>query len=450
MNVNALILAAGHGTRMKSDLPKMLHPLLGRPMLQWVIDACRQAVDGDVAVVVGPEGDEIRRAMRGDLSYVVQKERLGTAHAAMQAEGTLGDEGLVLVVNGDLALLTAESLNLLVEKQRSNPGPFTLMSAQSDEPRGFGRLIRDQEGRLVAIQEAAHATPEQLAIKELNVGAYCFKAEWLWRHLPALEKSPKGEYYLTDLLALAVEQEEPVASSPVVSLEETIGINNRLHLAQAERAMRRRVNEAWLEAGVTMQDPEATYIEAGVELAPDVTLLANCQLTGDTRIGAHSIIGPNSMIHDSIIGERCEVKASVVEGAVLENEVDIGPYSHMREGAYLESGVHVGNYGEVKNSRLARGVKVGHFSYLGDATIGEDVNIGAGTITCNYDGRQKNPTEIGAGAFIGSDTMLVAPVKIGANARTGAGAVVTKDVPAGTMAVGIPARVIRKLSEDNE
>jgi bifunctional UDP-N-acetylglucosamine pyrophosphorylase/glucosamine-1-phosphate N-acetyltransferase len=205
-----------------------------------------------------------------------------------------------------------------------------------------------------------------------------------------------------------------------------------------------------MRAGVTMQDPDATYIEAGVELASDVTLLANCQLRGQTRIGSHTVIGPNSMVQDSQIGEGCRIEASVVEGAVLEDEVDVGPFSHMRQGAYLERGVHVGNYGEVKNSRLARGVKMGHFSYLGDATVGEDVNIGAGTITCNYDGRKKNPTEIEAGAFIGSDTMLVAPVKIGARARTGAGSVVTKDVPPDSVAVGIPARVIRKSKTKDE
>ena len=447
MKADTVILAAGHGTRMKSDLAKILHPISGRPMIQWVIDACRQAVAGRKTLVVGPEVEEIREEIEGDVEFAIQRDRLGTAHAVQQAEGSVSGDELVLVVNGDLALITAESLAQLVETQFDHDGPFTLLSAVSDEPRGFGRLIRDEKGSVVAIQEAAHATPEQLAIKELNVGAYCFQADWLWANLPKLDKSPKGEYYLTDLVELAAAAGLSVASSPVSEPEETIGINTRVHLAQAEKAMRARINRRWMEAGVTMQDPERTYIEPEVELAKDVTILANCQLIGSTRVGAHSVIGPNSTIRDSQIGKRCEIMASTIEEAVLEDEVDVGPYSHMREGAYLESGVHIGNYGEVKNSRLARGVKMGHFSYLGDATVGEDVNIGAGTITCNYDGEKKNPTIIEEGAFIGSDTMLVAPVKIGAGARTGAGSVVTKDVPPGRIAVGVPARVIRKTEE---
>ena len=445
MNTKTVILAAGLGTRMNSELPKMLHPILGKPMLQWVVDTCLEAVDGEVIVVVGPEAERIRQGLRADVEYVVQEQRLGTAHATQQAQAAVGDSGLVLVVNGDLALLQAETLSGLVETQRDNQGPFSLLTANSDDPRGFGRLLRDKSGKLLAIQEAAHATPEQLAIKELNVGAYCFQADWLWPNLATLDKSPKGEYYLTDLVALASDQGAAIGSSTVSNWDETIGVNTRVHLAEAEAAMRQRINQLWMEAGVTMQDPATTYIEPTVELASDVTLLANCQLHGRTSIGSHSIIGPNSIIRDSRVGQHCEIQASVIEKAVLEDEVDIGPYSHMRSGTYLERGVHIGNYGEVKNSRLARGVKMGHFSYIGDATIGEDVNIGAGTITCNYDGEKKNPTEIEAGAFIGSDTMLVAPVKIGAGARTGAGSVVTKDVPAGSVAVGIPARVIRRL-----
>lgn len=445
MKIKTVILAAGLGTRMKSDLPKMLHPILGKPMLQWVVDSCLKAAGGEVIVVVGPQADQIRQSVQGDVEFVVQAQRLGTAHAVQQAAKAVGDEGLVLVVNGDLALLQAETISRLVQSQREHEGPFSLLTARSAEPRGFGRLLRNADGQLLAIVEAAHATPEQLAIEELNVGAYCFRADWLWPNLAKLEKSPKGEYYLTDLVALAADQGEAIGTSAVSDWDETIGVNTRVHLAEAEGAMRRRINRQWMEAGVTMQDPAATYIEPSVELAADVTLLANCHLSGQTKIGAHSTIGPNSIIRDSQIGQRCEIQASVIEGAVLEDEVDVGPYSHMRSGAYLERGVHVGNYGEVKNSRLARGVKMGHFSYIGDATIGEDVNIGAGTITCNFDGDKKNPTEIEAGAFIGSDTMLVAPVKIGAGARTGAGSVVTKDVPAGSVAVGIPARVIRKL-----
>lgn len=428
----------------------MLHPLLGRPILQWVIDACRQATGAPVTVVVGPRDEGVQEGVDGEVRFVVQEERLGTAHATAQAEEVLAAADPVLVVNGDLALLQPGSLTQLIACQQEHSGPFTLLAARSDNPRGFGRLVRGEGGNLLRIQEVAHASERELAIRELNVGGYCFRAEWLWRSLTELEVSPKGEYYLTDLLELAVSRGEGVATSHVLDPTESVGINNRLHLAEAEAILRDRINRDWMLAGVTMQDPSSTYIEPGVQLERDVVLLANTHLEGETVVGERSRIGPNSTIRHSRIGQGCRIRSSVVEGAVLEDEVDVGPFSHLRDGAHLEREVHIGNYGEVKNSRLGRGVKMGHFSYLGDATVGDNVNIGAGTITCNYDGKQKHRTEIGEGAFIGSDTMLVAPVRIGRGARTGAGSVVTKDVPAESVAVGVPARVVRKLKADDE
>jgi bifunctional UDP-N-acetylglucosamine pyrophosphorylase/glucosamine-1-phosphate N-acetyltransferase len=450
MPTDALILAAGHGTRMRSRLPKMLHPLLGRPMVQWVIDACQKATSRPVTLVVGPDSDALRDAVDGEVRFVVQAERLGTGHAVAQAESVLSGSNQVLVVNGDLALLGADALRHLIETQMAHDGPFTLLSVRSAQGRGFGRLIRDGHGGVTRILEVAHATPDQLAIDELNVGAYCFQGEWLWSSLPDLEVSPKGEYYLTDLVELASAAGRVVDVAEIEDVSQAIGINNRVHLAEAEAALRKRINERWMLAGVSMQDPSATYVGPDVELGMDVTLLANTHLEGTTVVGDGSRIGPNGVVRDSVIGANCKVAASVIEGATLEDGVDVGPFSHLRKGTYLEAGVHIGNYGEVKNSRLGRRTKMGHFSYLGDATVGEDVNIGAGTITCNFDGEHKHPTEIGDGAFIGSDTMLVAPVKIGNGARTGAGAVVTKDVPVGTVAVGVPARVIRRLSSQDE
>lgn len=450
MNCDAVVLAAGHGTRMNSSLPKVLHPLLGRPMLQWVIDACEQATARKVTVVVGPQADEVRATAAGEVQFVVQRERLGTGHAAQQAQADLAGAPLVLVVSADMPLLRSETLARLIKTQTENDGPLTMLTAHSDSPRGFGRVVRDDQEHIQRVVEAAHATPQQLAIRELNVGAYCVAAEWLWQELPQLELSPKGEYYITDLVEAAAAAGESVQAVAVESMSETIGVNTRVHLAEAEAALQRRVNEAWMRAGVTMQDPATTYIGPEVELAQDVVLLANTHLQGRTTVDRGSTIGPNSRVRDARIGADCVVESSVVEEAVLEDKVEIGPFSHLRTGAYLEEGVHMGNYGEVKNSRLGRGVRMGHFSYIGDATIGADVNIGAGTITCNYDGEQKHATEIEEGAFIGSDTMLVAPLRIGKAARTGAGAVVTKDVPAGTIAVGVPARVIRKLKADDE
>jgi bifunctional UDP-N-acetylglucosamine pyrophosphorylase/glucosamine-1-phosphate N-acetyltransferase len=292
----------------------------------------------------------------------------------------------------------------------------------------------------VAIQEEAQLQPGQEQVHEFNVGAYCFAADWLWPALARVPLSPKGEYYVTDLIALAAQDGQEVRGVPVEDPEEAEGINTRVHLARIEALLRRRVNERWMEAGVTMIDPATTYIEAGVTLGEDTILWPNTHLRGETRIGQGCEIGPGTLIRDSRIGDRCRVLASVLEGAELEDDVDMGPFGHLRSGAHLARGVHMGNFGEVKNSYLAPGTKMGHFSYIGDATIGENVNIGAGTITCNFDGEKKNPTEIGANAFIGSDTMLVAPVKVGEGAHTGAGAVVTHDVPPHTTVVGVPAR----------
>ena len=450
MLCEAVVLAAGHGTRMKSSLPKVLHPLLGRPMVQWVVEACREATGRPVTVVVGPEAQDVRSAIKGDVRFAVQEERLGTGHATLQTRDQLKDADQVLVVSADMPLLRPDTLQRLIEAQSENKGPLTVLTAHAEKPRGFGRLLRDDDGRVARVVEAAHATPEELAVRELNVGAYCVDADWLWGELPELELSPKGEYYITDMVEVAAESGLPVEAVEVQELDETIGVNTRVHLAEAQAALQRRINTAWMRAGVTMQNPDTTYIAPEVQLRRDVVLMANTHLEGRTTVGEGTEIGPNSRVVDSRIGRNCRVESSVVEEAVLEDDVEIGPFAHLRTGAYLEQGVHLGNYGEVKNSRLGRGVRMGHFSYIGDATVGADVNIGAGTITCNYDGESKHATEIEDGAFIGSDTMLVAPVKIGKGARTGAGAVVTKDVPAGTIAVGVPARVIRKVRAADE
>ncbi len=451
MTCEAVILAAGLGTRMKSARPKVLHTLGGKPLLGWVIEAVTESLGRAPWIVVGPEADELRAAVGEGGRFVVQEERLGTGHAVLQAAGEFG-EGVerILVASADMPLISADTMRRLRETQENHDGPFTLLTVESETARGFGRVVRDTEGNILEIVEAAHASPDQLAIRELNVGAYCFDAEWLWAHLPELPLSPKGEYYLTDLVAAAAAEGRSAAAVSVEDPIEAIGINTRAHLAQAETALRARVNRRWMEAGVTMLDPETTYIGLEVEIGPDTEILPNTILEGRTQIGEGCVIGPNTVVHDSEIGDRCQIQASVLEGATLEAEVLIGPFAHLRPGAHLERGVHMGNFGEVKNSRLKRGVRMGHFSYIGDATIGEAVNIGAGTITCNYDGEQKHHTDIEAGAFIGSDTMLVAPVRIGRRARTGAGAVVTKDVPDHAVAVGVPARVIRKLKPEDE
>lgn len=447
-DVGAVILAAGLGTRMKSARPKVLHELGGRPMMMWVVESARQAIEGGkLVVVIGPEAKTAAQDLLvgAQAALVLQPERLGTGHAVLQAADALSGVDLILVTSADMPLLRPETLRNLVEAQRRGRGLLTLLAAQPDLPRGFGRIVRDGSGRVMAIVEEAVATPEQLHLHEVNAGAYCFRGDWLWGALRRLPLSPKGEYYLTDVVAMAVAEAGEVGVVCLQDPDEVIGVNTRERLAEAEAALRLRIHRQWMLAGVTLQDPASTYIGPGVILGADTVVLANTHLEGRTSVGTACTLGPNTLIRDSIIGDGCTVEASVLEGARLDEQVEVGPFAHLRPGAHLMRGVHMGNFGEVKQSVLGPGSKMGHFSYVGNAEIGPDVNIGAGAITCNYDGEKKHPTTIGEGAFIGSDTMLVAPVKVGKGARTGAGAVVTKDVPDDSVAVGVPARVIRKL-----
>lgn len=451
MNTVSVILAAGQGTRMKSAQPKVLHPLCGRPLIFYALEAARQATSAPPVVIIGHGAEQVRATVGERARFAIQEPPLGTAHAVLQAEPLLRAEAeFVLVTYADMPLLRAETLSQLVERQKQNPGPLTLLTVISPEARGFGRILRDAQGNVQGIVEEALATPEQRAIRELNVGAYCFRADWLWEALKRVPLSPKGEYFLTDTVGLAVADGLSVATVLLEDLEETIGINTRVHLAEAELAMRRRINTAHMLNGVTLIDPHTTYIEPDVTIGGDTVIWPNTYLQGETHIGEACEIGPNTLVRDTRIGNRCHVRMSVLEGAVLEDEVEIGPFARLRKGAHLARGVHMGNFGEVKDSYLGPGVKMGHFSYIGNATIGANTNIGAGTITCNYDGEKKHPTWIGEEVFIGSDTMLVAPVRLGDRSRTGAGAVVTKDVPPDTLVVGMPARALRKLTPKKE
>ena len=442
----AVILAAGQGTRMKSKLPKGLHRLAGKPMLEYLVEAAALVTGAAPVLVVGHGAEQIRAAFGEKAGYVTQAEQKGTGHAVRQAEAALkGKCEHVLVINGDLPLLEAGSLQAVVAAQLQNPGPLTLLSVLSDRITDFGRVVRGPDGAVHSVIEEAQLGPEHRRISEFNVGAYCFRAAWLWEALARLPLSPKHEYYLTDTIHLAVSDGLRVEAVTIDDDRQALGINNRVQLAELEAEMRRRINAHWMTEGVTLIDPASTYIAATVQIARDTTLLPNTHLWGSTSVGEDCVLGPNTIVRDTAIGNRCQVECSVLEGAWLADEVKVGPFAHLRQGARLERGVHMGNFGEVKNSTLGPGTKLGHFSYIGDAVIGADVNIGAGTITCNFDGARKNPTEIGEGAFIGSDTMLVAPLKVGQRARTGAGAVVTKNVPDDSLAVGMPARVIRKL-----
>ncbi len=449
MSLGVVILAAGQGTRMRSQVPKVLHTLAGRPMVLYTVEVARALTPLPPVLVVGCGAEAVRQAVGSAATYVEQAEQLGTGHAVLQARPVLeGQASEVLVLYADMPLLREETLRRLWEHQRAGSAPLTMLTVVHGDPHGFGRVIRDGSRAVVRVVEEAAATPEELEVRELNAGVYCFDAEWLWAHLDRIPLSlPKREYYLTDLIGMAAAEGRPAKAIPVEDPSEVLGINTRVHLAEAEAVLRERINRRWMEEGVTMVDPATTYIEAEVVIGPDTVIWPNTVLRGRTRIGSNCRIGPNSIVEDSTIGDGCRVVASVVEGAVMEEGSDVGPFSHLRRGAYLKAGAHVGNFGEVKNATLGPGAKMGHFSYLGDAEVGAGANIGAGTITCNFDGERKHRTEIGEGAFIGSDTMLVAPVRVGRGAKTGAGSVVTRDVPDGAVVYGVPARVRRQASE---
>lgn len=448
MSLAAVILAAGQGTRMQSNSPKVLHPIAGRAMGLYALDAARALGCDKTILVVGHAAERVRAAI-SDVSviFVEQREQRGTGHAVLQARDVLrGQAATVLVTYGDMPLLRTATLKKLIDQRAASRATIAMLTVRSDDTMGFGRVLRDARDRVVGIVEEGDATPEQLAIRELNCGVYCFDGEWLWEHLPRLKPSGrKQEYYLTDVVGMAVAEGRAVETLVLDDVTEVIGVNTRVHLARVEKIVRGRINETLMLAGVTLSDPATTYVDADVEIGADTVIEPNTHLKGQTRIGASCHIGPNAIVHDSQVGADCEVIASVIRESILEERVHVGPFADLRPGTYLARGVYIGNYAEVKNSRIGEGTHIGHFSYVGDAEVGARVNIGAGTVTCNYDGKKKNRTVIGDDVFIGSDTMLVAPVSVGARARTGAGAVVTKDIPADTLAAGAPARVIRKL-----
>jgi bifunctional UDP-N-acetylglucosamine pyrophosphorylase/glucosamine-1-phosphate N-acetyltransferase len=439
--VQCVILAAGQGTRMKSDMPKVLHQIVGKPMVQYAIDAARSLGSRQPIVVIGHGAEQVQRTIGDRVETVLQVPQLGTGHALLQARAKINPAcETVLVLYGDTPFLSAETIQRLLDTHQATQAALSLITFTPHDPALYGRIVRDVDGRVVDIVEYKEATSEQRAIREVNSGIFCYQTSWLLAHLDQLQpRAGHGEYYLTDLVSLAAAEHAPTATCSCAEAE-VLGINDRVQLAAAERLMRETINTRLMLSGVTLIDPATTYVEASVSIGPDTIIYPGSHLTGTTIIGRECAIGPNTIVENSAIGNRVEIVASLIQGATIEDDVDIGPFSHLRQGAYLCAGVHIGNFAEVKDSTLGPGTKQGHFSYLGNATIGANVNIGAGTITCNYDGKHKHPTTIGDNTFIGSDTMLVAPVNIGHDARTGAGAVVTHDVADNELVYGVPAR----------
>ncbi len=439
----AVILAAGLGTRMRSGTPKLLHPILGRPMLAYVVDAARAATpDRRPIVVTSPATAAIRDAFAGEVDFALQADPIGTGDAVRAAlEVVPAGAAEVLVISGDVPQVQPELLLRLLAERRAARAPMALVVVETATPGNLGRVVRADDASVRAIVEARDATPAELEIDEINTGLYAFDAAWLRSQIGGIEPSrATGEIYLTHLVDRA-RGDGGVADLLVEDDGTLLGINDRAELADAQRNMQLALNRRLMVAGVTMADPATTWIDAEVQIASDVVLEPNVVLRGRTRIGEGTVIGAASQVFDSVIGRGCRVWASVVEQSEIGDDAEVGPFSHLRPGSSIGRGARLGNFAEVKNSRIGVGVQQHHVSYIGDADVGDRTNIGAGTITANYDGRTKHRTTIGEGVFLGVDTMIVAPISIGDGAKTGAGAVVTRDVPPGKLAVGMPARM---------
>ncbi len=455
MSLAGVVMAGGEGKRMRSRTPKPLHRVCGREMVRYPVELLKEAGAGRVVVVVSPENQDAIQTVLGDsVEYVLQSQRDGTGGAlACCAPLLQGQAERVLVIGGDTPLVTAESVARLLDKHTAHSASMTLLTAPSEGKTDLGRVIVEN-GKVSRIVEAADAArePDKAPFDKLsrnglraNAGVYCFESQWLWKAIEKVQLSQSGERYLTALAAIGAEGGTGVFAADAADPLESLGVNDRIQLSVVEEAMRRRIRQRWMLAGVTMTDPASVYIDTDVAIGMDTVILPNTMLLGRTSIGENCEIGPNSVIRDTAIGDNCRVTSSALEEALMEDHTDIGPFSHLRPGAYLESGVHIGNYVEVKESRFKAGAVMGHFGYAGDATIGARVNVGAGMITCNYDGKDKHRTVVEDDAFIGCDTMLVAPVTVGEGSITGAGAVVTKDIPPARLAVGVPATIRRNL-----
>jgi len=436
--LTAVILAAGESKRMRSSRPKALHLLGGRRLIDYPVRVAR-ALGARVVLVVGRGADEVRAAVgeASDLAYVEQKERLGTGHALLQARGTCGEgAGAVLVLPGDQPFMSEATLRALVEQHRATGAAATLLTAEVGDPTGYGRVIREG-GRPVAIVEHRDATAAQRAIREIATSTYCFDAKRLW---PALDRltpqNEQGEYYLTDVVALLSKDGAPVEALAAPHPEECLGINDRKQLAEMAARLRRRTLERLMAEGVTILDPAATYVDDTVEVGPDTIIYPGAVLEGATVVGAECVVGAGCQVSGSRVGDHVTLRPyCVLSDSVVEHGAQLGPFCHLRPRSHVGADAKVGNFVELKKARIGRGAKVPHLSYVGDASVGEGANIGAGAITCNYDGVAKHETVVGAGAFVGTNSSLVAPVTIGEGAYVGAGSVITKDVPPGALAV---------------
>lgn len=442
-----IILAAGKGTRMKSDLPKVLHQVGGKPMVELVLETSQKAGVTDIVTVVGHGAEQVE-AVIGDRSAIaLQAEQLGTGHAILMAEPQLGGkEGMTLIASGDAPLFTLETFEALFASHAASGNAVTVLTADAPNPTGYGRIIRDEAGNVLRIVEQKDANAAEQAVHEVNTGVYVFDNKLLFESLHEVTNdNAQGEYYLPDTLEILRKQGHTVGAFQMDDFDESMGVNDRVALAQANRVLRDRINTMHMRNGVTLIDPNTTYIEGDVVIGQDTIIEPNVMLQGKTTIGEHVVLTSGTKIVDSVVESEVRIDSSYIESSLVKEHATIGPYAHLRPKSTIDVSAHVGNFVEVKNATLGVNSKMGHLTYLGDATVGEDVNIGAGTIFVNYDGLHKAHATVGDRVFIGSNTKIVAPVTIGDEAVTAAGSTITDDVPSHAMGI---ARTRQTTKED--
>ncbi|PIC69587.1 bifunctional UDP-N-acetylglucosamine diphosphorylase/glucosamine-1-phosphate N-acetyltransferase GlmU [Sporosarcina sp. P16b] len=445
-NTYAIVLAAGQGTRMKSDLYKVLHPVCGKPMVEHVIDHIRDLHSDRIVTIVGHGAEMVEQTLGNKSEYALQTQQLGTAHAVQQAERVLADlEGTTLVVCGDTPLISTETMAALLAHHHETEAKATILTAIADDPTGYGRIIRAENGDVMRNVEHKDTNDEERLVKEINTGTYCFDNRVLFDTLKKVNnENAQGEYYLPDVLGILKSEGQRISAYTTPNFHETLGVNDRVALAQAEKNMRQLIAEKHMRNGVTIISPDQTVISAEAEIGRDTVIQPGVLIEGATKIGSQCVIGPNSHIQNSTVGDNTTIHSSVVRDSKVGNQTAVGPFAHLRPETQLGDHVKVGNFVEVKKSQLGDDSKVSHLSYIGDTEIGKNVNVGCGTITVNYDGKNKHKTEIEDNAFIGCNANLVAPVTIGKNAIVAAGSTVTKNVPENSLAI---ARVRQENKE---
>lgn len=437
MSLVAVVLAAGAGTRMKSEKPKVIHEVLGVPMVRLVSQALREAGADQIIAITSYKEDLVQAVLPEFVTPVHQDAPIGTANAVLTAEPAVGTvDGSLVVIAGDTPLITPESIRLLVDYREAHGAEMAVLTAEVVDPTGYGRIIRDVSGQVTAIVEEKDASEDQRAITEVNTGIYCFKVDGLWARLEHIgNDNAQGEYYLTDILELIQSEGGKAVAIPCSDAGEVMGVNDRVQLAEATAILQRRINRALMLGGVTMIAPDLTWVSPEATIEPDVTIYPGTSVTGSSSIATGCVLGPNTRVHESRIGANCTIDSSIVRESVVGEGVDVGPRGYIRPNCEIGDGAKIGTNVEVKKSTVGPNTKIPHLSYIGDSTIGSDCNFGAGTITCNYDGYRKSQTVVGDCALIGSNTMLVAPVTVGDGAATGAGSVITDDVPADALAL---------------